>query len=208
MAQDGKFGDWKRAARTLNPRGFQRRLNQAVARAHNRVGQYFVGQAVRAIREGKYLANRPVTLAFKKTTKPLVSGGTGGDLFKAITFDVDTRTNGLMVGLNRQTKSKDGKSVANIGAILHEGATIDVQQNPQVRRFVWWKLHQVAAGNMEGDQARAQEILDLAKQGGIQGKGVYVIKKRPFIQAIVEDKVFQARYKKELERAVQEAWNG
>ncbi len=125
--------DWRHLVDTLDPARFNGRLAKATAIAGNRVGRDFQRRARAAIRSGIYAPNSPITVIMKGSSKPLVDRG---DLFQGLTYEVDGPYR-VRLGILRRSS---GDHVVNVGLILHEGATINVRQHPQVRRAVMAKL--------------------------------------------------------------------
>ena len=86
-----------------------------------------VAAAIRAkIKEGMKPANAVLTLAIKvPSTKPLVNPSKmGGDLFQAITSEVET-WDLAFAGVLKNVRGAGG-GLVNLGELLHEGATIKV----------------------------------------------------------------------------------
>lgn len=216
----GPVGAGWDAADRLDPERVRPRLERNLMRALKRIGEKFVALAVKAIRAKKYAANSEVTIALKNASTPLVSGGKGAGLMQSITYVIPPGTLELWVGANRNATAEDGKPMANLVRILHDGATIDVQKNPKVRIALMANLRSVAKTGMDrdgkkGNQARARRILQQMKQAGLarnrraaawtgwgKGKSLYIIPPRPFLADILKDAEFLAFVDAEMRAAV------
>lgn len=196
----GRFGGgWAELERVCDTQKFASTLPTAMEKRMIRIGNRFVAEARKGIRDKKYESNSAITIALKGSSSPLIDNG---DLIGAITFKVDKDTLTLWVGLNRQAKGKNG-NIANVGAILHEGATVDVEKYPNVRKAVMIMLRQVADGKRRGDAAKAREIID--GMGTQTRKLKWVTPERPFIKDVVEARDFEAMSGEELQAGLDEA---
>ena len=202
-------GPWDEVTASLDPKAWNASLRRHVVKAHKLVGLAWQTTARRAIRRGDYAANSPLTIILKGSSKPLVDGG---DLFQALSFQVaqggGSSTTTLRMGIVRGRKGANEERI-NVGHVLHEGATIDVGANPQVRRKVWAmvgaKLR--AAGALK--QAQRESVLKAAGVLGTGGgKSIWVIPPRPFITQPAQDggfqKIAQKAYTQAVERALRE----
>lgn len=119
-----RFGDWDKAKRLLT-NGFNQRLSHAIRQATTRNALLLVREIKRGIRSqapgGQQFAPlAEVTIKRKGSSKALIDTGF---LVNSITQKI--MSDGAFVGLLRSSISKDGESVANIGAIMEYGATIN-----------------------------------------------------------------------------------
>ncbi len=119
-----RFGDWDRA-KALLANGFNQRLALAVRQATTRNALLLVREIQRGIRSqapgGKqFTPLAEVTIKRKGSSKALIDTGF---LVNSITQKI--MSDGAFVGLLRTSISKGGESVANIGAIMEFGATIN-----------------------------------------------------------------------------------
>lgn len=206
-------GAWSSYLKVLDPVEFQHRLEHEVRRANQRIGIQFQARARRAIRDGKYHPNSPITVILKGSSKPLVNKG---DLVQQISYDQPT-WNEVRVGLIKQ---KTGAKPINLGHILHEGATIDVTLHPNVRRKVWAMVRDALGPGRRLNQLQRQSVGAAATSLGMAlggkkprkkpmskrqlaamwanvpsvsggGKKIWVIPARPFIREPLEDGAFQ-----------------
>ena len=119
-----RFGDWEKARRLLT-NGFNQRLALAIRKATIKSALLLVREIQRGIRSqapgGKqFVPLAQVTIERKGSSKALIDTGF---LVNSITQKI--LSDGAFVGLLRTSISKDGMSVANIGAIMEYGATIN-----------------------------------------------------------------------------------
>jgi phage gpG-like protein len=119
-----RSGDWDKAKRLLT-NGFNQRLALAIRKATIKNALLLVREIQRGIRSqapgGKQFAPlAEVTIKRKGSSKALIDTGF---LVNSITQKI--MSDGAFVGLLRTSISKDGESVANIGAIMEYGATIN-----------------------------------------------------------------------------------
>lgn len=119
-----RFGDWEKAKRLLT-NGFNQRLSLAIRQATIKNALLLVREIKRGIRSqapgGKQFAPlAQVTIERKGSSKALIDTGF---LLNAITQKI--MSDGAFIGLLRTSIRKGGESVANIGAILEYGATIN-----------------------------------------------------------------------------------
>lgn len=211
----GPVGNGWDVVERLDPARVKPRLERNVMRALKRIGQKFVAMAVKAIRAKQYAPNSEATIALKNASTPLVGGGKGGALMQSITFVIPPGTLDLWVGANRNATTEDGKPMASLVRILHDGATIDVQKHPKVRIALMTSLRDVAAGKKPGNASRARRIIQEMKKAGLarnrkaaawtgwgKGKSVYVIQPRHFLASILADPEFVAFADAEMRAAV------
>jgi len=119
-----RSGDWEKAKRLLT-NGFNQRLALAIRKATIKNALLLVREIKRGIRSqapgGKQFAPlAQVTIERKGSSKALIDTGF---LVNSITQKI--LSDGAFVGLLRTSVSKDGKSVANIGAIMEYGCSIN-----------------------------------------------------------------------------------
>jgi phage gpG-like protein len=119
-----RFGDWDKAKRLLGS-GLNQRLTLAIRNATIKNALLLVREIKRGIRDqapgGKQFAPlAQVTIDRKGSSKALIDTGF---LLNSITQKIVS--NGAFVGLLRTSISKDGENVANIGAIMEYGCTIN-----------------------------------------------------------------------------------
>ena len=111
-----KYGEWKKWLRLLQGSRFKADLVKELTRAMTACTVLVRKEIVDRIDQGVYAPNAPLTTLMKGSGLPLVDKG---DLRRSIQGKVIKYNEGF-VGVFRTGKA------ANIGAILHEGATIKV----------------------------------------------------------------------------------
>lgn len=112
---------WKKA---LEASGYKRISSKNIRKATELNGQMAVHYVRKEIQSGKFKPNAPLTIAIKKSKKPIVHKG---DLFQAITSKLkDDYT--VFVGV-----LKSDKRNTNILKIVHDGARIKV--TPKMRNM-------------------------------------------------------------------------
>lgn len=183
-------GAWSSFISAVDPKQVQGRLRTQMTIANKRIGRQFVAVAQRMIRAETYAPNSPLTQILKGSSKPLVDRG---DLMQGITFQVKAWDD-LRVGLIRQ---RSGEDTVNLGIILHEGATIDTNKHPRVRRKVWAMVREaLGASRMSALNARSRQTVrgaggSLGTQGTSSSTGgIWVIPARPFILTPLNDPAF------------------
>ena len=207
------------------------RLAKALPRAAERVGREFTKLARGKIRAQDYAKNSPITVILKGSSTPLVDKG---DLFQGITYQVvDPYT--LRLGVLRQ---RSGTQVVNVGLIVHEGATINVKQHPNVRRKVWAMVRdrlgptRMAALNarqrtsvrgaahtlgltVRATASRRKVMAYLFATGKIpkgapaaRASDVWIIPARPGLAAPAQDPTFHRAVERHYGEAVQAAFKG
>lgn len=201
-------GPWDDLEASLVPAAWNEALERHVTRAHKIVGLAWQTVARRMINSGTaYLPNSPMTVLLKGSSRPLVDNG---DLFQALTYQATTQPGGVMtlrLGVVRGRKGGTDERI-NIAHILHEGATINVGTNPQVRRKVWAMARDRLRSAGELRDKQRDTVLKAAgvlSTGGGATRSIWVIPSRPFIERPTMDGGFQKAAKKAYTRAVEEA---
>ncbi|MHB1462018.1 MAG: phage virion morphogenesis protein [Armatimonadota bacterium] len=119
-----RFGDWEKAKRLLT-NGYSQRLAIAVRKATIKNALLLVREIKRGIKSQapggqQFTPLAEVTTKRKGSSKALIDTGF---LVSSITQKI--LSDGAFVGLLRTSISKDGESIANIGAVMEFGATIN-----------------------------------------------------------------------------------
>jgi len=119
-----RFGDWDKAKRLLT-NGFNQRLALAIRKATIKNAILLVREIKRGIRSqapgGKHFAPlAQVTIDAKGSSKALIDTGF---LINSITQHI--LEDGAFVGLLRTAEYAAGENLANVGAIMEYGATIN-----------------------------------------------------------------------------------
>jgi len=174
-------GQWEQFLRALDPRAFEQRLRMEIRRATQRNALLVQREIRNRIREGKFAANSPLTLAIKAPkSKPLVVTGA---LFQSIAYELASDYVAF-VGLKFGAKGKDGQDLVNVGVALHEGFALEV--TAAMRRAVFARIRD-----------RRKAAPHLKKLTG-PAKAVWVIPARPFVRTVIEDAT--------LQRKIQDNW--
>ena len=119
-----RFGDWEKAKRLLTS-GYSQRLALAVRKATIKNALLLVREIKLGIKSQapggqQFTPLAEVTTKRKGSSKALIDTGF---LVSSITQKI--LSDGAFVGLLRTSISKDGDSIANIGAVMEFGATIN-----------------------------------------------------------------------------------
>ncbi len=192
----GRFkmdGGWKRWAKALDPKRFEKALRRHMPLATKRIGLLAVGTVRREVRRGGFARNAELTIHIKGTgKKPLVDSSRR--LFQGLTSQVQDAST-VFVGFLLGGPNFDA------AAAIHEGATIRVSQKMRnMFRLLWM----ASVGNMDPSRltGRAAELWARAPGGWLPLKPsttVIRIPRRPFIE--------RAFKRKSLKKAAKRQWN-
>jgi hypothetical protein len=171
------IGDWKGFVQGLDSEAFTRRLQGELRKANELIGKRFQRQARALIRGGAYAPNSPMTIILKGSSKPLLDRG---DLFQAITYEVES-SYVVQVGVIKARLK--GPDALDIAWILHEGATINVEQHPKVRRKLWAMLRERMAGLAKMRKPRREVTLKAAGAMGLGRKKKFTRKQVAYLIA-------------------------
>lgn len=183
------IGAWNAYQKATDPAKLEARIKASLATAGDRIGRQFVAKAQKAIRNKDYAPNSPITVILKRGQSTPLVGRPGGDLFQAISYDASNPFR-ILLGVLRQ---KAGEELVNIAIVLHEGATIDVGQHPQIRMKVFAMLREAMgrkAGSKAARMSRAAAIEGMSKAVG-GPKNVWTIPPRRFLSAPLQDPSFR-----------------
>jgi hypothetical protein len=224
-------GEWAALIAAMDGDNLKARLARALPRAAERVGRDFTKLARGRIRSKDYAPNSPITVILKGSSTPLVDRG---DLFQGITYHVVSPYE-LRLGVMRQ---RSGAQVVNVGLIVHEGATINVKQHPQVRRKVWATIRdRLGPARMASLNARQRTSVRAAATSlgltvkakasrrkvmgylfatgkiprsapAARGSDVWIIPARPFLAGPAQDPGFHRGIVKHYGEAVESALKG
>lgn len=179
-------GKWKEFKNALNAKAFESRLmkKMKVATATNAL---MVEGAIRDnIKYGSFSLNRPLTVAIKKSTKPLVDKG---DLYPSISHKMISATEAF-VGLIQKEISKE---IYDLGVFLHQGGVIKVTKKMRRLFYVLWlasEFKKTGKGSMDPSKltGRAKELWDrMPGNWRPLSTNEIVFKRRPYIQQIFEN---------------------
>jgi hypothetical protein len=178
-----KDKNWKKFEKMLQPEQMKN-IDEHLRRANRLSGKVIEAKIRDKIKEGKFEANKPLTVFIKGDNKPLVGVETGAHLFGSITSkEIDPKT--VFIGVLRTN------NFYNIALKLHEGVEIKVTDKMRGLFFVLWKASE---GELDRSQLsqRAQDLFDYTKgRKGWKplkpGTTKIIIPPRPFIDVTIED---------------------
>lgn len=191
MPSELKTYGFKEYSMALDPKRFNAMVRKHVRQANMRIGA--MGQKIirGVIKDGTELEpNRPLTVAIKRSKKPLVDRG---DLWQSITFKIlDDLT--VFVGILQESEDY------NIAKILHDGIAIPVTPD---MRGLFYSLWQASEGKLPPSKLseRGQQLYERMPRGWKPLKETttaIIIPARPFIQI--------AFSKPDLEQYADKAW--
>jgi len=211
MAIEMKFDSgWKQFKNKTDAKKFEAAVSSALSKATT-INALFMRRQVRAAisKGGVYEANRPLTVAIKKSTKPLVEAmkGGGNTLFSAINYRMTDKATAF-VGVMRQgtTATSQGLLHVNVAEMLHEGYVITV--TPKMRGL-FSSVYMLQHGLMKEEDAspRALFLARKSKKGSIKPIGInvkaMVVPPRPFIRIPFEDPNNVAKVKANWTKALE-----
>ena len=182
MAVSGlKLGPgWRTMRAMLRPARFSAALNTNLRQANALIGAKVAGIAKKRISSGSggYAKNRPLTAWIKGSARPLADNG---DLLGRIRYEVIGPWS-VEVGVMRWSK------MANVAAILHEGAKIRVTSKMRAMFFALW-LKSIGAGVVL--RGRAKELWGQRPESGWRplaaSTSQIFIPPRPFMDFVLTD---------------------
>lgn len=190
--------EWKGFERALNPQVFDRVTRKHIRRATALNAKLVLRAMRKAIQSGEFEPNKPLTVAIKGSSKPLVDFG--HSLFQALTDRlIDDFT--AFVGIQRKDE------FYNIGLFLHEGGALPVTPKMRGLFYLLWLASNEAIdpGELTG---RAAELWERMPGGWFPiGKGTQaiMITGRPFVDRALEDPDLRSRSKRNWEGALRAA---
>jgi hypothetical protein len=202
-------GHWRKFARAIDPDRVGPALERNLQKATIVNAMYVISEIRRRIKRRAYERNSAFTVLLKRSSTPLVDDS---DLFNAVTHQVVSPT-AVFVGVFRTARDEDGKSLANLAELLHEGGVIQVTT---AMRNMFALLAAVGSGEVSKSEltGRAAEIAARLKGRIKQMKPLkdstraLVIPPRPFLRAVFKDPKVLKRVRKTWEKAVQDTLQG
>jgi hypothetical protein len=190
---------WQKLKAMLNPTEFTGTLDKNLKKA-TAYNAKLVRRKVREVmKANEFSPNAQLTIAIKHSSKSLIDNA---DLFNAVSdVVVDAKT--AFVGVLRRVR---GGQMANLAAILHEGAMIPVTENMRILFFSLYQAYhgKISPSKLEGRAAELWEeskgevrFLPLAK-----GTTHIVIPPRDYFERAFEDKQLLAELKGNWQAAV------
>jgi hypothetical protein len=202
-----KTGSWKRVRAMLNGRKMTPIIKKHWYRASVTSAAFAVADMKRKIQKNEdyeSYKNAFLTIAIKKSTKPLVGTDKGAPLFNSLAWSkVDDKS--VFAGVNRKNDFYD------IAHVLHFGRTIKVTTKMRAMFYYLWlaSSNPKHVGKLTG---RAKQLWTFKKGGWKRLKDsttVIDIPERPFVHRTFEDSDFikkvHSEYKKALKAAMREA---
>jgi len=189
---------WKRLEVALKPTKYNAVVEKHLGRATKLNGQLAVAKVRDSIKKGQYAPNKPLTIALKGSTKPLV--GRTAQLWQSITSrKMDKKT--VFVGVLKT------HGVYNIAVAIHEGVAINVTDKMRGLFFVLWM---VSEGRMPVSdlQGRAKELWEQMPGGWkplLASTTAIVIPARPFIKQAFGDSGLKRQAKANWSQALKAA---
>jgi len=189
-------GDWSKAKGILgDSTSLKAAINYAVMQEAQQVRRQIVKGITSQAPGGKQFAPLAATTlalrkakGFKGSKALLVTGG----LRNSVTVK-QTATGRVFVGVLRNARGKDGKSLVNIAQVHEFGATIVIKVTPRMRRMLMANLAKSKLGKTKesggrGPGGRFKKWKFKASGGGQLSKGILVIKipARPFIGPVID----------------------
>jgi len=177
-----KVGQWKLYMKLMSSARFANKLKSEVKKATTANTLLVRTEIITRIDQGKYEPNRPITIAMKGSSLPLVDRG---DLRRSIrTRQIDWSSG--FVGVLAATKLR-GKAMANIGEMLHEGFTIKI--TPKMRTWFKYKAKEYVFSPINPSTSALR------------------VRGRPFIKQPFEDPKIQTDCEDNWRMAVDAAFN-
>lgn len=193
-----KTSGWKKLEKAFN----RHRFNKAMRANIRRATQLNAEVAERAIRKtiegGGFAENRPLTMAIKKSSQPLVDQG--HSLYQAIGSQIkDDLT--AWVGVAKT------EGFYNVAVALHEGTSIAVTPAMRNLFFVLWKVSigDWAPGKLKGRAAELWERMPGDWWKLKDSTKAIKIKGRPFIKVAFDDENLRKQVRRNWGTAINRA---
>lgn len=188
---------WKKFKKAIDPKELDKAMKRRMVQANKRIGKMVEARIRKTIAKGDFTPNAALTIAIKKSTKPLVDKG--HTLFQAIT-SVAVDEHRVFVGV---LKTDD---VYNIAFALHEGAQIPVTRKMRAMFYYLWQASEgkIAPSALTGGAAELWE----RNQTWFPLKAstrVIVIPPRPFIKKTFENVAMKKKAQEIWAQAVKNA---
>lgn len=177
-----KDKNWKKFQKMLDPKQMKI-IDEELRKANRLSGKIIEAKTRDKIKEGKFKANKALTVFIKGDNKPLIGVESGAHLFGSITStEVDPKT--VFIGILRTN------DFYNIALKIHEGIEIKVTDKMRGLFLALWKA---SMGELDRSQLsqRAQDLFDYTK--GKRWRPLeasttkIVIPPRPFINKTIDD---------------------
>jgi hypothetical protein len=194
-----KRGEWKAFGKALDPKTFDRAVRRHVRRATALNGKVLLRGIRKTIQSGNFESNKPLTVAIKGSSKPLVDYG--HHLFQALTSKVVDDFTAFAGVLQKD-------DFYNIARFLHDGGALPVTDKMRGLFYVLWlaSRNAIDPGELTG---RAAELWDRMPGGWFpldENTQAIMIAGRPFIEKAIEDPEFRKLAKRNWEAALNAAF--
>jgi len=193
--------NWKRLQTTLEPGKVDKIMRRHLRRASALNGKIAEGKIRDTIRSGGFTPNAPLTAAIKGSSKPLIGGGAGAQLFNAVTSKVMEGAS-VFVGILKIN------AAYNVGVAIHQGAIISVTSKMRGLFFILWQAS-VGAIDPSSLTGRAKELWDEMPGGWKPLKKntrAIITPARPFIRKAFADPTLRDKAKKNWQQAMAAAF--
>jgi hypothetical protein len=193
-----KVGDWKRVAhitQTMRVR-YERAVRVALMReAHFLRGRMVAGIASGAPGGQAFAPLAPTTLAMRKArgfggSKPLIVTGTLRRSISVVQVRGSVGLGGaVFIGIHRQTKGKNGKSMVNIAEIHEYGRSWKQRLSPRARRYLFAILGKTNIGRGPAGRDKSGRFTKgkYQSKGSKDGMISIHIPARPFIRPVFRE---------------------
>jgi len=193
-------GDWKKLEKVLDPKIMTPVIEKWVTKASQFNGIVGVKQIKDYIKSSKYRANRPLTIAIKNSSKPLIGVDDGAQLYNSITYEVDKMS--VFVGVLKTDQ------FYNIAYFLHEGGVIEVTEKMRLMFRILWlaSLGHISPSELTGRAAELFEEMPRDWKPLKMSTTAIVIPSRPFVKKAFRSKKFYEQLQKNWEKALEFAF--
>jgi hypothetical protein len=193
-----KTGSWKRLEKAFNRHRFSKAMRKEIRKATQLNAESAERTIRKTIKTGSFAANRPLTVAIKKSSKPLVDQG--HTIFQAVGSQ-------MINDLTAWVGVAKTEGAYNIAVALHEGTAISVTANMRKLFFVLWK---VSVGDWSPSKlsGRAAELWERMPGGWERLKdstSAITIKGRPFIREAFANANLRTRARRNWGQAINRA---
>jgi hypothetical protein len=180
---------WGRYKRAIDSARFKKRQRIAINKAIKVLANEVTSLVVKRVQTRISPGIADLTKMIKGKTKALIDTG---ELVNAIT-NKQLAYNTAFIGIPKNAKGKDGRNLAKIANILHEGATIKVTRRMRIMfRYLWL----VGQGKMDQGKLRGNALKIWKRIGGrkriikplSEGTSVIRISARRFIGDVLGSK--------------------
>lgn len=196
-------GKWVEYGNKIDPTLFKAALGVTVPKALNLAGFEMRKIMRKTMSSGKFKKNAALTIAIKGSTKPLIDHA---DMFASVTHALAPSGREVFIGILHTAKSRDGRSLTNLGLHLHEGVKIPVTE--RMRRLFFY-LALASEGTISPSELTGRAAVLFRRNQNwlpLDAKTTHiVIPSRPWIRRAFKNRGFHAKFRIELTNAVKRA---